>query len=372
MKSFQLGIALLLISLTINAQTGIKFKHINWAEVQEEAKSENKMIFIDCYTTWCGPCKKLSKEIFPQEIVGEYFNENFISIKVDMEKGEGIELRNKFKVNAFPTMLFISKEGKEIHRIVGYFAADKLIAQAKKAKQNVGLSSFVDRYNNGERSQEFLMKYISVLSHINNKKELSKIIDEYMSKVADVDLIKKENWQIILKYIYDPYSREIKYVQKNKAEFCKVHEKMAVEYKLLGTYISGIRSYGKFVDDKYIIDEAGYKKYLQMLEDMDVYDREYIKEGAELSFAQNLNNWSDYVRLVDAKIDKMRKNDKISPFIISSYANRLEKYCDQRQARDKAIEWMELAIENIHQETPPSSLNDIIEKLKKERVQKKH
>ncbi len=98
-----------------------------------KAKKENKVIFIDCYTSWCAPCKKLAKEIFPQKEVGDYFNANFINVKKDMEKGDGKELAGKYAVSAFPTMLFINNKGKVIHRITGYMSTEKLLTEAKKA-----------------------------------------------------------------------------------------------------------------------------------------------------------------------------------------------------------------------------------------------
>jgi len=75
--------------------SGIKFAHSSWKDVQKKAKAEGKMIFVDCYTSWCGPCKMLARDVFTQKKVGDFFNKNFISVKLDMEKGEGKELRKK-------------------------------------------------------------------------------------------------------------------------------------------------------------------------------------------------------------------------------------------------------------------------------------
>ena len=90
-----------------------------FAEVLHKAKEEGKMLFIDCYTSWCGPCRMMATQVFPQKKVGDYFNEHFVSFKIDMEKGEGPELKNKFSVRAYPTFLFLDGDGKEINRIVG-------------------------------------------------------------------------------------------------------------------------------------------------------------------------------------------------------------------------------------------------------------
>ena len=70
----------------------------------EQAKKENKLIFMDCYTSWCGPCKMLAKEVFTDPDVAAFFNEKFVNAKVDMEKGEGPALKKQYGVNAFPTL----------------------------------------------------------------------------------------------------------------------------------------------------------------------------------------------------------------------------------------------------------------------------
>ena len=98
---------------------GVKFTEDTFANVQKVAKKAKKPIFVDIYTTWCGPCKYLASKIFPAQIVGDYMNEAFVSTKFDAEKGEGIELAKKYAVKGYPTMLILDAEGKELGRLVG-------------------------------------------------------------------------------------------------------------------------------------------------------------------------------------------------------------------------------------------------------------
>ncbi|MFN4256425.1 MAG: thioredoxin family protein, partial [Saprospiraceae bacterium] len=74
---------------TLLAAQGMNFEHGTWAEVLAKAKAENKPIFMDAYTVWCGPCKMMSNQTFPDAKVAELFNARFVNVKVDMEKGEG-------------------------------------------------------------------------------------------------------------------------------------------------------------------------------------------------------------------------------------------------------------------------------------------
>lgn len=102
------------------AQTGgTKFTEDTFAKVQKAAEKANKPIFIDVYTTWCGPCKHLSNNIFPAKIVGDYMNATFVNTKFDAEKGEGIELAKKYAVKNYPTLLILNSKGEELGRLIG-------------------------------------------------------------------------------------------------------------------------------------------------------------------------------------------------------------------------------------------------------------
>ena len=94
------------------AATGIEFDHLTFEEAKAKALEENKLIFIDAYTSWCGPCKRMAANVFTNEAVGAYFNENFINLKIDMEKGEGPAIGRKYRVAGYPTLLFVDETAR--------------------------------------------------------------------------------------------------------------------------------------------------------------------------------------------------------------------------------------------------------------------
>ena len=110
MKKIVLAVFMAAMALSLSAQ--INFREGGFAEALEAAKSENKLVFMDCYTSWCGPCKLMASKEFVQEKAGEYFNPRFVSVKIDMEKGEGVELRKRYDVNAYPTLLVLIVKGE--------------------------------------------------------------------------------------------------------------------------------------------------------------------------------------------------------------------------------------------------------------------
>jgi thiol:disulfide interchange protein len=113
------------------AKTGIKFQKISLSEAKGLAKKSNKIVFIDCYTTWCGPCKVLDSKVFSQDKVGNLFNNKFINIKLDMENDpDGKKVAASYRVNSYPTLLFIDKDGTLKKRSIGFKTAEELIGIA--------------------------------------------------------------------------------------------------------------------------------------------------------------------------------------------------------------------------------------------------
>lgn len=115
-----------------NDSKGIDFKDISFDEALALAKKENKLVFLDAYAVWCGPCKMMDRTTFKSEQVGALFNKNFINIKIDMEKGEGPALAKKYQVTAYPTFFVLNPDGKMVKRIIGYMGESQLIAQVQE------------------------------------------------------------------------------------------------------------------------------------------------------------------------------------------------------------------------------------------------
>jgi thioredoxin 1 len=116
---------------------GIQFMDAAWANVVKKAKAENKIIFLDAYASWCGPCKLLQKNVFTRADVGEVFNKNFINVKVDMERGEGPQLSRLFPLEAYPTLFFIEPSGKIVKKVIGYQTPDAMISLGKSVAKSL-------------------------------------------------------------------------------------------------------------------------------------------------------------------------------------------------------------------------------------------
>jgi|SRR6056297_2482607 len=110
------------------ASSGIEFHQGSWEQALKLAEETGKPVFLDISASWCGPCKALKKNTFPNEEVGVFYNENFINVLVDGEKGEGIELAETFRIDAYPSMIFLNSKGELIARTSGYRDPEDFIA----------------------------------------------------------------------------------------------------------------------------------------------------------------------------------------------------------------------------------------------------
>lgn len=183
-------------------KAGIHFSKGSWKEIRELAKKEKKAIFIDVYTEWCGPCKKMAAEVFPQQQVGDVFNESFINYKIDAEKGEGIELSDKYNAKAYPTYLFINSDGELIYRTTGYMPAENFLKEARIAIAEKNdprpLAKWMDEYKNGKRDKEFLLGYLKKRQA--TELPCAELIDELFPLLSTADLQQPETWAKLLAF----------------------------------------------------------------------------------------------------------------------------------------------------------------------------
>lgn len=116
---------------SVPAKEGIQFIESNWAKAKAEAKKQNKLIFLDAYATWCGPCKMLKRNTFPDKAAGEFFNKYFVNVALDMESGDGPAVAATYQVNAYPTLIITDADGNMITYTKGYIDASQLIEFGK-------------------------------------------------------------------------------------------------------------------------------------------------------------------------------------------------------------------------------------------------
>lgn len=171
------------LSAQDDAATGMTFVEKSFDDLLAQAKAEDKVIFIDAYTTWCGPCKMMAKNVFPAEEVGTVYNERFINAKFDMEKGEGPGLAKRYSVQAYPTYLFVDGDGNIVHKGIGYIPQEEFLALADAASGENSLGALNKRYDAGERNEEFLKAYSNTLAQVYESQKAAEVMDLYLGMI---------------------------------------------------------------------------------------------------------------------------------------------------------------------------------------------
>ncbi len=180
-----LYIFVLLLTNSLVGQ-GINFFHGTWEEAIELAAKEQKLIFVDAYAKWCGPCKRMARDVFSQESVGDFYNTNFINMKIDMEEGMGITFRRQYPVSAFPTLFFIDEKGEIVKKSVGGKRTPDFIGLGKTVMASYDRSGdFAEQYEKGDRNYDLVLNYINALNQA--QKPSGKIANDFLRNNNDLN-----------------------------------------------------------------------------------------------------------------------------------------------------------------------------------------
>lgn len=166
---------------------GIVFQELTLKQAMAKAAdpAAPKLIFVDCYTSWCGPCIEMAKQEFPKKVSGDFFNPKFVSVKFDIEKGEGIEIGKKYDVKMFPTFLILNAQGEEINRVVGKAVAEEFIEKVKVAlNPNNSLAGLKATYEKDKNMMNAL-PYAKAL--MDNARDPSPVLSEVFDKAQDFE-----------------------------------------------------------------------------------------------------------------------------------------------------------------------------------------
>jgi thiol-disulfide isomerase/thioredoxin len=218
MKKLLLIFAVCLCAARPAAAQGIEFlDQPEWEQVLATARAQDKYIFMDCYTTWCGPCKALAAKVFVRPEVGEFFNAAFINVKYDMERGEGAELSERYRrfIVGFPTLLLIDGHGNVVHQMAGYQEPDALIEGMRAGAAGKSLSAMRERYEAGQRDRAFLGDYMAALNSAFLKDEIERVATDYMRSLPPDSLLTPENWALVGEHVKDPWSPQFEHVLRN-------------------------------------------------------------------------------------------------------------------------------------------------------------
>jgi thioredoxin-related protein len=287
-KLFILAITILFVFTTAKAGSEISFFTGTFKEAQVKAKQENKLIFLDCYATWCGPCKWMSAHVFTNDTVANFFNRNFVCVAQDMEKGEGLELAKTYSVKNYPTYIWADATGKQIQRSVGSTSAGNFLSIAGNAidpKKN--LNYLKEQYLADNRKPEFLLQYAHALSAAYDM-SYQTIADEYFRTQPVEQLAGETNWKTILEFTPNLNSYIYGQLEKSPDAFYKKYGKDSVQHVMNDLALRSI-DFAAQQKDSMLFEKA--VTHLRTSIDVNVQKQ---SSERELAYYKSMKDWNRY------------------------------------------------------------------------------
>ena len=308
-----------------------------WAEVIEMAKSQKTLIFLDAYTSWCGPCKWMAANMFTNDSIADYYNKTFVCAHFDMEKGEGVNLSQIYQVRAYPTLMFIDAEGALVHKRVGapQKVSDYFEMGVTALTPGEGFAAYQKKYNDGNRDPKFLMRYFERLQGA--YMPVNGPLSQYFESLPETDLLKPDNWKMIYLYSSDMDSKEIIYLQKHQKEFEKRFTPDSVNQKLFSVYLQSIVM---LMRSRNFTEEA-FTAMKEKVKATGYSDAGKVIFTSEMNLYQMKAEVNNYLELIYKDLDTYYGNDFS---VLNDIAwNVLQLTTDQKYI-DKAATWAKKSV----------------------------
>lgn len=349
MKNYIVILILMIGSAGRLCAQGIEFNHGNWVDIKAQAKKENKLIFLDFYTVWCAPCKRMAMEVFPLPEAGTFFNEHFINVKVDAEKGEGIMLAKTYRPSGYPTLIFTDAEGKQLYRTNGAGTAQELIKHGKIAlNPQEDYERLKDQYAKNELGKADLLRYLIIVKAKGNPSSVNEVFDRYFGLTNATSLLA---FEMMKEYVSSSNSIAFKYLQTHRNEFYRLAGKKEtddfIKKILLKELSTQFFHYNKQEPlDRYLVAKAALKTKVNLTE----------KEELQMdkSYYSRVKDEDNYMKIAGILVEKYSYNndEELSMILGEAYAVKKEqnllqfkKWAEMAVAiKDNALNYLGLAM----------------------------
>lgn len=351
---------------------GIQFvEGLSWEQVKALAKKENKFIFVDCYATWCMPCKKMEKEIFPLNIVGDEMNSKFISLRVQMDttKRDNDYVRSlypfahqflkEYNLTGYPTYLFFDSNGNIIHKDLGMYESDDFLKMTEAALDpNKQFYTLLANYKVGK--MDFLtMDYLALTAvRIGEEKVAEDVIRSYkngfLDKLPIDSLLTKKYLSLV-----NQFASVLIYADGSKSNFFSLLYQRGKDVDrllnakgfssfFLNNIITREEINGKIYNSNKLLPRPEWNKITETIkEKYKNVDAELLILNAQIEYYGKLKEWDTQINYFVKKVDKygpLSIGNSDGSGSDNAIANIILPHCDIKQILNKAVGWMEKII----------------------------
>lgn len=350
MRRYLLILAMVcLVSLNAFAQTrSITFETTrSWSKIVKRAKTEKKLIFVDCYASWCGPCKKLAAEVFTQDKVGDFFNEHFVNVQFDMEKdADGKTHLQQWGIASFPTLMFIDPATEQpVGKLVGAGNADWLIGGAKMALDpSKRIEALAERYNKGERDGAFLHTFIRALGQAGMTDQVQQVGREWLESLPIDKLATPQMWPVIMQFENDPLSKTLLIVRDSIQRFYAIpleNQRVMVDSKLASAMVQTAMEFSTS-PNLAAYNQERYNAFVDYLAQMpDSPGKAAASVWLNTSLLSRQGNWKQMLEVMRAVDKEKILPDQIYGQYFVFFLKSLTQMKDKEDAVSEGVKWLD-------------------------------
>ena len=317
---------LLLLPAIPTLGNGINFTKITsleeWNAAFEKAKSENKLVFADAYTNWCGYCHKLDKEVYTDEKIINYFNDAFINLKFDAESAFGTQLAKHYGVEGYPTLLFLSQSKKVLELIGGFVPASTLMAYGKQTRERYErLPELEAKYANLSITKDERLELIGALEAINPEKA-QEVAQKHIAGLTPEDYKSVETLWLLARFENQISGVPYRYITSHKEDIMEWHGEKEYKDYIKAAYNDNLQLSIKY-GDRNLLNELITKVLTEFMSDFDQAEGAYATK--KLFFGQR-QEYDEYKLVVRQYLNNNVAEFEKETFLFSNALELVERH----------------------------------------------
>ncbi|WP_281632669.1 thioredoxin family protein [Flavobacterium luteolum] len=322
---------------TIDAQNKFVPVDVPYKTALENAKKERKPVFVMLYADWCPHCNLMKTEVLSDPAIMEFLNKNFICTYKNIEKEEGIALKNQFNTKSLPTFLFLDSNETLIYALKGEMKKPEFQNELNNAlNPKMQLPYLEKQFLADPSNSDKFFVYLNTLKKGKDRTDLSVPTHIYLDTQSEKQLVSELNWRVIANGVTDIKSREFQYVINHQKEFAAVASQSRVDRKIESIVNELLRP---LVDN---LDTINYYKQREIAKSIRLQKTDSLVFKYDLTLAERTEKWDFYKKVTLEDTQKLVWNDAS---FLKDIGNTYFKHIKDKESLKKAIFWVDRSLE---------------------------
>jgi len=322
---------------SVQSQNQFSVDGISYKTALENAKTQAKPVFVMLYADWCPHCNQMKKEVFSDAKVMDFLNQNYICIWKNIEKEEGMALKNKFKTTSLPAFLFLDANETLLYSLKGEMKTPEFLAEANYALNPKFQLPYLEKeFLADPGNSTAFFNYLNTLKKGKDRTELSIPTHIYLQTQSDSQLVSETNWRVIANGVTDIKSREFQYVLNHQKEFAAVASQNRVDRKIESIVNELLRP---LVDN---LDTVNYYKQREVAKSIRLQKTDSLVFKFDLTLAERTEKWNFYKKTTLEDTQKLVWNDAS---FLKDIGQTYLKHITDAESLKKSILWVKHSIE---------------------------